>query len=104
MRTTVKNKRLKMSPGGVVDLPVAARKALGLEKGKGGRVTVEADEGGVTIATPKTEDAQAWRISPKGMMVLRERPYEVLASAPGRHYWVELHDDDRSVRLVPFDA
>jgi bifunctional DNA-binding transcriptional regulator/antitoxin component of YhaV-PrlF toxin-antitoxin module len=102
-RTEVKNRRLKMSPGGVIDLPVAARKALGLEKGQGGRVTIEADERGVIVAAPDREDANTWRISPKGVLILRERPYETLASAPGRHYSIELDDDGRRIRLVPFE-
>jgi hypothetical protein len=31
----LKNHRLKMSPGGIITLPVSARKTLKMEKGKG---------------------------------------------------------------------
>jgi len=98
---TVDNKRLKMSPGGVVDIPVAGRKALGMRKGVGARVTVDAEDEAVTIGAARG-DEKTWRISPKGVMVLRERAYETLAASPGRHYRLEVDDDRGRVRLAPF--
>jgi bifunctional DNA-binding transcriptional regulator/antitoxin component of YhaV-PrlF toxin-antitoxin module len=98
---TVSNKRLKMSPGGVIDIPVAGRKALGMEKGVGAKVSVTVDDGGVVIKPAQDED-NAWRISPKGVMVLRERAYETLEAAPGRHYELDVDDDAGQVWLAPF--
>ena len=41
---TVRNRSLKMSPGGVITLPVSARKTLGMTRQHGVRVTIAVKE------------------------------------------------------------
>ncbi len=98
--TLVKNKRLKVSPGGIVTLPVAARKALGMEKGTGTRVTVCVDEGIVTVAS--SGESGGFRVSPGGQLELRAEARSALEAGTGRHYWIELLDANRQVRLHPY--
>jgi hypothetical protein len=53
MRDVVKNKSLKMSPAGVITLPVAARKALGMKPGAGAVVGIAAMGDAITlVGTP----------------------------------------------------
>jgi len=96
----VKNRRLKMSPGGIVTLPVSARKALQMEKGKGRRVTLAIRDGAVVLAPAARTGG--FRVSPKGQLALQGDARALLAKGDGRHYWVELDDDASTVRLNPF--
>jgi hypothetical protein len=98
--TAVKNRRLKVSPGGIVTLPVAARKSLRMSKGQGARVTVAVDSGKVTLAI--AGKTGGFRVSAGGQLELREEARAVLESGTGRHYWVELLDDQGQVKLHPF--
>ena len=50
---TIKNTRTKVSPGGVITLPVSARKALGMKPKTGSRVTV-AVKGNTVLLAPAT--------------------------------------------------
>jgi bifunctional DNA-binding transcriptional regulator/antitoxin component of YhaV-PrlF toxin-antitoxin module len=98
--TQVKNRRLKVSPGGIVTLPVAARKALGLAKGQGARVTVAVSDGIVSLTT--TGDNGGFRVSPGGQLELRAEARAALDRGTKRHYWIELLDKKSSVRLHPY--
>lgn len=97
--SSANNRRQKMSPGGIVTLPVSARKALHMEKGQGRRVTV-AVEGGAVILCP-TADTGGLRVSPKGQLELRAEARAILAQGPGRHYRLELDDQAGTVKLNP---
>ncbi len=97
---TVKNRRLKMSPGGIVTLPVSARKALKMEKGKGTRVTVAVKDNVVTLA-PINKNG-GFRVSSKGQLELRGEARAVLATGTNRYYWIEANDESRVVTLNPF--
>jgi hypothetical protein len=96
----VKNKRLKMSPGGIITLPVAARKTLQMEVGKGGHVTIAIDQRGVRLR-PAGSDSGS-RVSPKGQMELQGDAKALLANGEMRHFWLELYDNDRVVILHPY--
>jgi hypothetical protein len=96
----VKNRSLKMSPGGIVSLPVAARKSLGMKKGQGARVTVAVDDGVVTLSY--LGDVGGFRVSANGQLELRSEARDALQTGTGRHYWIELFDDDKKVKLHPF--
>jgi hypothetical protein len=98
--TVVRNKRLKVSPGGIVTLPVAARKALGIEKGAGSRVTITINDGAVTVASSGA--AGGFRVSPGGQLELRDEARSVLNTGARSHYWIELQDAKRQVRLHPY--
>lgn len=98
--TVVKNRRLKMSPGGIVTLPVAARKALRMSKGEGARVTVAVE--GSAVALARAGEKGGFRVSAGGQLELRQEARVVLEHGTGRHYWVELLDDRGSVKLHPF--
>ena len=98
--TVVKNRRLKMSPGGIVTLPVAARKSLRMPKGKGARVTVAVEHDVVTLA--QAGSTGGFRVSPNGQLELREQARTVLQTGIGRHFWIELLDEQGQVKLHPF--
>ncbi|HEX7168531.1 MAG TPA: hypothetical protein VF230_16235 [Acidimicrobiales bacterium] len=98
--TAVKNRRLKVSPGGVVTLPVAARKALGMVQGEGAKVTVAVEKEAVNVAL--TTDTGGFRVSRGGQLELRGEAREVLESGEARHYWIDLDDEGRRITLHPF--
>ncbi|MBK9089553.1 MAG: hypothetical protein IPL90_11075 [Holophagales bacterium] len=81
-------------------LPVAARKSLKMMKGRGARVTVAVDKGAVTLALAGVTGG--FRVSPGGQLELGEEARSVLQTGVGRHYWVELRDDQGMVTLHPF--
>ena len=98
--TMVKNRRLKMSPSGIVTLPVAARKSLGMVKGQGARVTVAINNGTVILAS--AGKTGGFRVSPGGQLELRQEAMSTLRCGAGSHFWVELLDDHGQVRLHPY--
>ncbi|MGD2088236.1 MAG: hypothetical protein PVH61_18810 [Candidatus Aminicenantes bacterium] len=98
----VKNKRLKMSPGGIITLPVAARKALAMQRGVGVRVGVSVERDEIVLTTQPARQAKTWRVSPTGMMQLGGEAKSLLSSTPTRHYWLKLDDQKQQVRLIPF--
>lgn len=98
----VKNKRLKMSPGGMITLPVSARKALGMKKNEHTRVVVSLARGEISLTMKAAKAAKSWRVSPGGMMRLGSKEKALLAATPTRHYWLKLDDAKRRVRLVPY--
>jgi hypothetical protein len=97
---TVKNKSSKISPGGIVSLPLSARKALGMERGKGARVTVAISAGAVVLQ-PTSERAGS-RVSPRGQMEIVGEARRLLQAGEARHYWLEADDARRSVALHPY--
>ncbi len=98
--TTVKNRRLKMSPSGMITLPTSARKALKMEKGQGRRVVISIEKDMIKISP--TEETGGFRVSPKGQLQLRGKAREVLAAKSNQHYWIELQDG-LSITLKPFE-
>ncbi len=96
----VKNRRLKMSPGGIISLPVSARKALQMEKGQGRRVTVAVESNVVILA--QASKTGGVRVSCNGQLELQGEARAILATGVGRHYWVELDDGASRVKLNPF--
>src|SRR5690349_5230349 len=98
----VKNKRLKMSPGGRISLPVSARKALGMTPGAGARVTVGVENGRVVVAAAAAEAGGSVRVSPKGMMELPADARQIFVAGPTRHYWLEAFDATHRVVLHAF--
>lgn len=98
---TIKNKSLKMSPGGLISLSVAARKGLGMAKGRPGRIGISTD-GKAIVLKGTAEKKDAFYVSSKGLTVLRGKEKEILSNADKRHYWMEVNDDQKEVRLYPF--
>lgn len=98
---TIKNTRTKVSPGGVITLPVSARKALGMEPKVGSRVTVEV-HGNAVLLAPATSDG-GFRVSPAGQMEVRGDALKVLEGGKARHFYLELDDDKRTVALHPWE-
>lgn len=99
-KLTIKNRSSKISPGGVVTLPLSARKTLRMTPGKGTRVTMAQDKGCVWLR-PCGEQGGT-RISPKGQMELVGEPRLLLEAGAARHYWLELDDDSQTVALRPY--
>jgi len=95
----VKNRRLKMSPGGIITLPVAARKSLGMAKDQGARVTVSVE--GDTVILALGGKTGGFRVSAGGQLELRAEARAALEHGSGRHYWVELLDGHNQIKLHP---
>lgn len=98
----VKNKRLKMSPGGIITLPVSARKALGMRKGERAKVAIAVDDKSVILSGKPVKDAKTWPMSEKGQMHLKGDAKAFLTKSKKRHYWLELDDKKHIARLMPF--
>lgn len=96
----VKNRSSKISPNGVLTLPLSARKALAMEPGKGCRVTVAMISGGVSLS--RSSNQSGIRVSPKGQMELIGDPRALLNQAVARHFWLEISDEQRTVVLYPY--
>lgn len=96
---SVKNKRLKVSPSGLVTLPVSARKALGMTPGAAARIAIDAGNGRVVITLATSGGV---RVSPKGMVELPAEARQIFASGTTRHYWLEAFDSAHRVVLHPF--
>ncbi len=97
---SVKNRRSKISPGGVLTLPVSARKALGMEKGKGSRVTVALESDGVALR--RCSERAGSRVSAKGQLELVGQPRALLERGAARHFWLEVDDERQMVVLHPY--
>ncbi|MER9052479.1 hypothetical protein NKJ73_22075 [Mesorhizobium sp. M0074] len=97
---TIKNRSSKISPGGVLTLPLSARKTLRMEPGKGTRVAVTMQKDSVLLRPDPSNSGS--RVSPKGQMELVGEPRAVLEKASHRHYWFELDDEQQIVRLYPY--
>jgi hypothetical protein len=98
----IKNKRLKMSPGGVITLTVAARKALGMKLNTPEQVAVNIANNSVVISKNRNVAENKYRISKKGQMVLAGEAKELLLRSKDRHYWLKLDDKKNEACLVPF--
>ena len=98
--TRVKNRRLKISPGGIITLPVAARKSLRMKKGVGARVTVAVQDGAVSLAL--AGETGGYRVSPRGELELRGDARALLDTGAARHFWIELLDAQGEVKLYPW--
>ena len=99
---TVKNKRMKMSPGGVITLTVAARKALGMKVNEPFKAAVKTDGKSIVISGDTKAENATYRISKKGQMLLGGEAKELLMKSKNRHYWLQLNDKSREARLMPF--
>lgn len=97
---TIKNTRAKVSPGGVITLPVSARKTLGMKPKAGSRVTV-AVEGNAVLLAPATSDG-GFRVSPAGQMEVRGDALKILEGGKERHFYLELDDERHTVALHPW--
>jgi hypothetical protein len=98
--TVVQNRRLKISPGGMITLPVAARRSLRMTKGVGARVTVAIGDGAVLLAL--AGKTGGFRVSPRGQLELTGDARTLLDSGEARHYRIELLDAQGQVKLYPW--
>jgi hypothetical protein len=99
---TIKNKHMKMSPGGVITLTVAARKALGMKINEPEKVAVNVANNTVVISKNENVKENEHRISKKGQMVLDGAAKELLLKSKNRHYWLKLDDAKHEASLVPY--
>ncbi|MBD8546792.1 hypothetical protein [Sphingomonas sp. CFBP 8760] len=97
---TIRNRSLKISPGGVVSLPLSARKTLGMAPKQGARVTVAVAGGAVTLQ-PTSERAGV-RVSPRGQMELVGEARSLLEAGEARHFWLDADDERQQVVLHPY--
>jgi len=98
----IKNKRLKMSPNGIITLPVSARKALGMSAGKSSKIKISTDGKSILLAASTDPKDQTFRVSSQGMTSLKGEEQKVLLNSTGRHYWMKLDDKKQEVHLMPF--
>lgn len=97
---SIKNTRQKVSPGGVITLPVSARKALGMEPKVGGRVSVTVSDKSVVLAAAGQDGG--FRVSARGQMEVRGDALAVLEAGSLRHFYFEADDDKQTVTLHPW--
>jgi hypothetical protein len=100
----VKNKRLKMSPGGLITLPVSARKCLGMSKGESARVGVDVRGSQILVYPSKAKTAQTFRVSAGGLLTMGGEAKKLLEGAAQRHYWMQMDDRKRVIQIHPFKA
>lgn len=98
----VKNKRMKMSPGGIVTLTTAARKALGMKLNESTQVEVLTENNSIILRGQAKPGAQTSRVSKGGQLLLNGDARQLLLNTPTRHYWLELNDSKQEARLLPF--
>ena len=101
MTFVVKNKRLKMSPGGIISLPVSARKALGMQVNQGTQLNVVVGTDHVLISGEPNRPENSLRVSKKGLLELPADAKAIL-SKRNKYYWLELDDKNKSAKLRPF--
>ncbi len=99
---TIKNKHMKMSPGGVITLTVAARKTLGMKINEPEKVAVSVANNTIVISKNKNVAENEYRISKKGQLVLGGAAKELLLKSKTRHYWLKLDDAKNQASLVPY--
>src|SRR4051812_39587788 len=100
-RMVIKNKRLKMSPAGLITLPVCARRCLGMVKGSGATINCGVKTGTIILSSGQVA-TESLRISPGGMVELPADAKATLLASAKRHYWLELHDEAKTVVLHQF--
>jgi len=96
----VKNRRDKMSPGGIITLTVAGRKTLGMKPGEPASVAVSVRDSSV-ILQPAGEKG-GFPMSANGQFQFKSDAKAVLEKGEGRHYWLELHDAEQTVVMHPY--
>jgi bifunctional DNA-binding transcriptional regulator/antitoxin component of YhaV-PrlF toxin-antitoxin module len=96
----IRNRSSKISPGGVITLPLSARRALGMTPKLGVRVTVAVEEDCVILHP--TSDQAGSRVSPKGQIEVVGNARRLLEQGVARHYWLEVNDAQKRVALHPY--
>ena len=91
-----------MSPGGLITLPAAARKGLGMTKGKPIDVNISTDGKSILLTSALAKGRNAYESSSGGNMLLKGAEKEFLLKSKNRHYWLEIADDKKQVKLLPF--
>jgi hypothetical protein len=89
----------KISPGGVVTLPFAARLALGFVKGKAAHLDVVVDRDGVRITPSAGPGPDAVRSSPRGLLQLPPEAHRALTANGKRRYRMAIDEKHHEVRL-----
>jgi hypothetical protein len=102
MSVTVKNKSLKISPGGVISLPVSARRAIGMKKGAGAVAYVTLSGRSIVLSLAESSGGCPTRVSKGGQMVLDGEAGKNLAAGEQRHYWLEADDERAQAVLHPY--
>lgn len=98
----VKNRRLKMSPGGMVSLPVSARRALGMTPNQGAIIGIRAKDDGVLLMGSPTNVTERVSVSKRGQALLTGDARAYLSKALKRHYWLQLDDAQRTASLKTY--
>jgi len=101
-KITIKNKRSKMSPNGVITLSVAARKALGMKVNEPGQIKISSDKKSVVLSASSSKSKKTFRVSKKGITSLKGDEKELLLKNEKRHYWMQIDDTNKEVRLLPY--
>jgi hypothetical protein len=91
----------KISPGGVVTLPFAARLALGFIKGKAARLDVVLDASTVKLTASRGPGPNAVRSSPRGLLQLPPEAHRVLTAKGTRRYCLTVDTQRHEVSLGP---
>lgn len=91
----------KISPGGVITLPFAARLALGFEKGKAAHLDVQIEDEAVKLMPSRAVGPQTMRSSPRGIVRLPPEAFRVLTAKGARRYRLTIDAKRHEARLEP---
>ena len=91
-----------MSPNGLITLSVAARKALGMTKNESGQIRISTDENSILLLGSPVRGEKTYRVSKKGMTIFKGEERDLLLKNKNRHYWMEIDDAKKEVRLLPY--
>lgn len=81
-------KKRRISPRGMINLPFDARLALGFVKGKGAYLSFKVENDTVVVEMAKYKSAGAVKASPKGLLQLPAAAFKVLTDKAHRYCYV----------------
>ena len=91
----------KMSPGGVITIPFAARLALNFVKRRPAHLDVKVEGGNVSLTPNVGSGPDTIRSSPRGLVRLPPNAYQVIAAKGERRYNMTIDPRRHEVRLAP---
>lgn len=86
LRDKTKFDGLRISPGGMIDLPFNVRKALGFRKGESKLLEIKVEGGEVRIAAAEKAGPNTVEASPRGLLKLPQEAHAALSKQQKGRY------------------